>query len=145
MESLVLVNQAALSVKCVELDKAEQTLERASALADRRKDTIRQAEVLKLRGMITRDRGDARRAVTLLESAQELALESGETLLYAEAMLELGDTWMRIDEAARARSLWEQARSYFRELGAVMQSVAVERRLVATTRGLGDAPVEEVA
>ena len=75
----MLVNQAALSVKCVELDKDEQTLERASALADRRKDTIRQAEVLKLRGMITRDRGDARRAVTLLESAQELALESGET------------------------------------------------------------------
>ena len=85
--------------------------------------------MLKLQGVIQRERGEPRDAVALLESAQELALGSGDTLLYAESMLELGETWARLGEPMRARSLWEQARSYFQELGAVMQTVDVQRRL----------------
>lgn len=129
MESLILVNKGALLIRLERFDDAESALTRALTLADSRRDTIRRGEVHKYRAVIRREQNALDEAMTLLATAQDLAVESGDTLLCAEILRELGDTWAAKGDIKRAVGCWEQARVHFLELGAVLESVEVQRKL----------------
>ena len=85
----------------------------------------------KLLGVLERAEGRFSAAIERLEESQDLAVESGDLLLNAEIMRELGDTWQELGDSERAAGHWQQAGGYFRELGAVVDAVEIESRMSA--------------
>ena len=105
MESIFLVNKAALAIQVGCLDVAAGMLDDALVLADARHDSIRRCEALKLKAILLRKSGSERRVIEILESAHDLAIEAGDTLLTAEVTRELGDAWEAVGDLPRAIGL----------------------------------------
>jgi hypothetical protein len=90
--------------------------------------------------MIQRAEGDLSGAKETLSRSHELAVQSEDALLAAEAMRELGETHAKAQEFGTAREFFQQANALFTEMNASLDASAVQERLdqmlaeAATTR-----------
>jgi len=130
LENSVHVNVAELHVAQGEWDEALDACERAHEMARARHDRHREAEVMKFRAVVARERdGDYRYAERDLLAAAALAVECQDRLLEAEVIRELGTLYQRQRNVEQARDAYERSLALFQELGAALDSSNVEGRL----------------
>lgn len=108
---------------------AELHVSGALAIAEERGDPLRRADGLKFLGMIQRARGDFSASAETLTQSHEMAEESEDVLLAAEASRELGETYAQARDFESARGLFERANKLFTEMNAGLDAIAVQERM----------------
>ena len=97
--------------------------------AREREDNTQRSEALKYRAIIEREQGKLEASVDSLDEAGRLAEKTGDKLLRAEILRELGETLGRGGQIAQARLHLEYALRVFTELDAVLDVVDTRRKL----------------
>lgn len=129
LENAVEVNCAELYVACNEWAEATAAAERALILARHRGDRLREAEALKFRAVVERERDDVALAERDLREADHLATQGEDRLLQAEVAREIGDLFLQTGRADDARASFFRALDLFRGVGASLDARDVETRL----------------
>jgi len=129
MESLLHINRAEMFVAQGMWDEAKAACDLAYDIATQRGDRLREAEALKFRGIVARERGHREDSVRQLSQALELASDGEDTLLRAEILRELGRTWAHEGTLPEARSAFKEAVVLFRKLNATLDAADVRARL----------------
>ena len=128
-QALLESNLAEVYIKLEQWSDAELHVSGALAIAEERGDPLRRADGLKFLGMIQRAKGELATATETLTQSQELAEESEDVLLTAEAARELGETHAQAREFERAREFFERANKLFTGMNASLDAAAVQERL----------------
>jgi len=125
----VSLNRVELLIAAERWAEADEQCSRSLNAAEQRRDRQRRAEALKFLGIIERNRRQYDRSADALSQARRLAGESGDVLLSAELLSELGETWRRRGDAREARAAWQEAESVFAGVGARVDASGVRGRL----------------
>lgn len=96
------------------------------------------ARATALRGVIRRERGDVRAALTDLLTAESIARAVGDDLLGADVVVELGRTVLAAGEVASARDHFDRAARAYAALGARPAEAHATALLGAASGVLGD-------
>ncbi|HEX8904098.1 MAG TPA: tetratricopeptide repeat protein [Longimicrobiaceae bacterium] len=130
-EGILETNLAATRIAAGRLEQAEEPLERALAVAAKRRDPGRTAEALKTRAILYDRRGRTTEAELDLARARTLAESAADALLLAEVMRVSGEISAKAGRAEFARQALDQALRGFTGIGAEVDAAAVEEELTA--------------
>jgi tetratricopeptide (TPR) repeat protein len=110
---------------------ADMALERALELARSGEDRAREAEALKLQGVLDRERGFPKAAGKHFSAALEIAHRIGDRLLAAEVLAERGDLHARLEWVDNAVADWSRAREGFLAQHAARDAERMSARIEA--------------
>jgi tetratricopeptide (TPR) repeat protein len=128
-EGVLEENRAELHLSLDELEDAYPSIQRAFEIADRRRDDVRKAAALKLRGAYERLSGRASEATDTLRYGLTLAAVGEDALLGAEILYQFGLALYESNDAPMAREVWNSALDAFERIAAREWVVRVRERL----------------
>jgi tetratricopeptide (TPR) repeat protein len=111
-------NRAEMHLARGELEEAEPAIARALAIAEQRRDDVRKAAALKLRGACERLTGRLDAATDTLRYAATLAAVGEDALLGAEVMYQFGLALFDGKDEPLAREAWRTALDAFERISA---------------------------
>jgi Flp pilus assembly protein TadD len=113
------------------IDEAGETVDRALALAEQRKEGFAVPLLLRLKGLVADRRGDGETARMLFEQAIRMAQAQGARLYELQAARELASVLLRRDDRATARRILAEACSGLRG-GTSIACVTEARELLSS-------------
>jgi class 3 adenylate cyclase/tetratricopeptide (TPR) repeat protein len=113
------------------IDEAGETVDRALALAEQRKEGFAVPLLLRLKGLVSDRRGDGETARMLFEQAIRMAQAQGARLYELQAARELASVLLRRDDRATARRILAEACSGLRG-GTSIACVTEARELLSS-------------
>ncbi len=127
--AILLVRFAELLFARGNLERAEEMLSQAQELCDRLSLARESAEVLRIRGLIAQERGDATGAASSFEQAAGKLADAPDSYELARVRFQYGRCLARSGQPEQARPLLEQAARTFRLLSVVADAEEVNRLL----------------
>jgi tetratricopeptide (TPR) repeat protein len=128
-EGLFEENRAEMHLARGEVEEAEPAILRALAIAEQRRDDVRKAAALKLRGARERLTGRNDAAIDTLRYAATLAAVGEDALLGAEVLYQFGLALFDGDNEPLAREAWKTALDAFERISAREWVERVRERL----------------
>jgi len=134
-EGVVEENRAEMRLMRGELDDAYPSIGRALEVAEQRRDGVRLAAALKLRGAYERMSGRGGEAANTLRHALTLAAVGEDALLGAEILYQFALALHEADDPPMAQEVWSAALEAFERIAARDWVGRVQRRLFAGPTG----------
>jgi tetratricopeptide (TPR) repeat protein len=133
LEGILLTNYAESLIAMQRWEEATTALDTALAIVCEGEDVGRAGQVLKLRGVLERERGLFPQAMGRFREALGVATSVHDRLLAAEVLRERGELHFRFGDGSEAKRDWTHALEAFEAVGAKVDAAYMRTRLAELT------------